>query len=133
MADKQNRPAGTLGNLMHLANGFFLEFGITDGEDFIDDKDVGFEVRGDGEAEADGHAGGVALDGRVEVALAAAEIDDLVQLAVDLVLPHPHDRAVHVDVLAPCHFRVKACAYFKKRRNASTRADSTSGGGGDAG
>ena len=37
-----------LGHIVHLAEALLLEFGITDRENFIDDQDLGFEVRGHG-------------------------------------------------------------------------------------
>ena len=86
---------------------------------------------GDGEAEADHHAAGVALDGGVEVALAAAEIDDLVELAGDLGLGHAEDGTVHEDVLATGHLGMEACADLQKGADAAAGTDLTCGGAGD--
>jgi hypothetical protein len=33
---------------LHFPQTFFLELSVADGEDFVDDKNFGFEVRGDG-------------------------------------------------------------------------------------
>ena len=61
---------------------------VADGQHLVDDQDLRLEVRGDREGQADVHPGGVALHRRVEELLDLGEGDDLVELAVDLGLPH---------------------------------------------
>ena len=117
---------------MHLADGLFLELGVTYGEDFIYDEDLGVEMRGNCDTEADGHAGRVALYRRIDIALAAGEVDDLIELARDLGLGHAHDRTVHVDVLAAHHFRMEAGADFEERGDAASGPDGAGGGRSDA-
>ena len=76
MADEQHRAPASAADILHLADGFFLELGVTDGQDFIDDQDLGLQMGGDGESEPHGHAGRVALDWRVDVAFTSGECDD---------------------------------------------------------
>src|ERR1700721_1882801 len=47
MAD-ENDGASAAGNFLHLAQAFFLEFEIADGENFVDQEDFWFKMRGDG-------------------------------------------------------------------------------------
>ncbi|HEY6776296.1 MAG TPA: hypothetical protein VI122_07275, partial [Thermoleophilaceae bacterium] len=70
MTDEENGSA-LVGEFGHPCDATALELGVADGEDFVDDDDVGFEVGGDGEGEPQVHAGGVALEGGVEEALDA--------------------------------------------------------------
>jgi hypothetical protein len=112
MTHEEDGAAFMTGNILHLADGFFLELGIADGQDFIDDEDFRFHESGHGEAQTDGHARGVAFDGGVDVTGHAGEVDDVVELAVDFLSRHAHDRAVHVDVLAACHLGVESGAHF---------------------
>ena len=69
-------------------------------------------MSGDGEGQAHVHAAAVALDGGVDELLDAGEVDDLVELAVDLLGAHAQDGAVEVDVLAPGELGVEAGADF---------------------
>ena len=132
MTHEQHRPSLAFADVLHLADGFFLEFGVAYGEDFVDDEDLGVEVGGDGETEADHHAGGVALDGGVDVAFAAAEVDNLVELAVNLVAFHAKDAAVHIDVLAAGELGMEAGADLEERGYAASGVDLSGGGGCDA-
>ena len=123
MTHEQYCTATALRDFLHLADGFLLEFGITDGEDFVDDEDFGVEVCGDGEAEADGHTTGIALDGCVDIALTAGEADDLVELAGNLLLGHAKDQGVHVNVFPPGELGIKAAAQLQQRRDRAGYGD----------
>ena len=52
--------------LAHLSQAFLLELGVADGQDLVDEQDLGLQVRGDGEGQAHIHARGITLDWRVE-------------------------------------------------------------------
>ena len=67
-----------------LPEALLLELRVADGEHFVDDQDLRLEVRRDRERQPHVHAGGVALDRRVEELLDLGERDDLVELAADL-------------------------------------------------
>ena len=71
-------------NVGDLLRALALEVLVADGEHLVDDQDVGVDVDGDGEPESDVHAGRVVLHRRVDEALEPGEVDDLVELAVEL-------------------------------------------------
>ena len=132
MAHEQHCSAFAAAYVLHLADGLLLEFGVAHGKHFVHHQYFGFQVRSDGESEADGHAAAVALHGGVQVAFASAEVHDLVELAGDFATAHAHDGAVHVDVLAAGHFRVESGAHFEEARDAALGADCAGSGGGHA-
>ena len=45
------------GDVAHFAQAFFLKLRIAHGQDFVDQEDLRFQVGGDGESQADVHAG----------------------------------------------------------------------------
>ena len=92
MADEQDRPAG-LGDFAHLAEAFLAEGGVADGEHFVDEQDLRGQVRGYGEAQAHGHAAGVALHGRLQQLLDAGESDDRGEGGADFAALHAQDGA----------------------------------------
>ena len=100
-------------------------------EHLVDDQDLGLEVRGDGEREADVHPARVPLDRRVDEPLDLGELDDLVELRVDLAPPHAEDRAVQVDVLAAGQLGVEAGADLEQRADAAAHHGSPLGRVGD--
>jgi hypothetical protein len=115
VADEQDGAAVAAGDLLHLAEALLLEGEVADGEDLVDDQDVGLQVGGHGEGQADVHPGGIALHRRVEELLDLGEGDDLVELAIDLGLLHPEDRAVEVDVLAAAELGMEPGADLQER------------------
>jgi hypothetical protein len=110
-------------NVVHLSKAFSLKLGISHGEYFIDDQDFWFEVGGDGEGQADVHAGAVALDRRIEEVFHFRERHDLVELAGNLAAAHPQDAAVHVDVLAARQLGVKAGPHFQEAPHPAAELD----------
>jgi hypothetical protein len=56
VAHEQHGAAATA-HFVHFAQAFLLEFRVAHRQHFVDDEDVGFEVRGDGEREPHIHAG----------------------------------------------------------------------------
>ena len=73
-----------LRDVAHFPEALLLERGVADGEHFVDEQDLGLEMRGDRERQPQVHAARVALDRRVEEPLDLREGDDLVELALDL-------------------------------------------------
>ena len=132
VADKQHRAAVAARDLVHLAEAFLLELGIADREHFVDDQDFRLQMRRDGEGEAHIHAGGIALDRRVEELLDLGKGDDLVEFPADLGAAHAEDRAVEIDVLAAGQFGMKAGADFQQARDAAAQGDAPGGRLGDA-
>ena len=83
VADEEDR-AALRAHVVHLAEALLLERGVADREHLVDEEDLGLEVRGDGEREAQVHAARVALHRRVDEPLDLGERDDLVELRDDL-------------------------------------------------
>ena len=88
---------------------------------------------GDGEAEAHHHATAVTLYRSIDISLAAAKVDYLVQFARDFLLGHAEDGTVEVDVLAAGHLGVESGADLKERADTAAGTDGAGGGGGDLG
>ena len=113
--------ATLLRDVAHLAEALLLELRVADGEHLVDEQDLRLEVRGDGEREPHLHAARVALHRRVEEALDARELDDLVEPARDLRAAHAEDRAVQEDVLAPGELGMEARADLEQRADAAAK------------
>ena len=94
-----------------------MEGVIADGQHFVDQEDVVFEVGGDGEGKANGHAARIPFDGGIDELLELGKGDDLVEFAFDLAAPHAENGAVEVDVFAAGEFGMKAGANFEQRTN----------------
>jgi hypothetical protein len=121
MADEQDR-APLLGHLLDPPQALVLESDVADREDLVDDQDLRLQVGGDREGEPDVHPAGIVLDLRVEEPLDLGEGDDLVEFAVDLVLPHAENRAVQVDVLAARELEVEPGADLEQRGEPAANA-----------
>src|SRR5579863_8242638 len=128
----ENDGAALVGDFAHFAEAFFLEGDVADGEDFVDEEDFGFEVCGDGEGEADVHAGGVVFHGGIDESFDFGEGDDLVELAGDLAASHAEDGAVEEDVLAAGELVMEAGADFEEAADAAVNGGLADGGLGDA-
>ena len=109
-----------------------MELGIAYGQHFVHHQDFGLQEGGDGKAQTDGHAAGVAFHRGINVAFHSGEIDNLVQLAGNFVTGHAHDGAVHIDVFTTGQLGMEACAYFEQGGYASPGADASGGRGRDA-
>ncbi|HVB58285.1 MAG TPA: hypothetical protein VNE63_17900 [Candidatus Acidoferrales bacterium] len=131
MADKNNGAAGA-GDVLHFAEAFFLEGGVADGEDFVDEEDFRFEVRGDSEGQAHAHAAAVMLKGRVDEALDFGKGDNLVEFADDFGFAHAEDGAAEENVFAAGKLRMKAGADFEKAGDAAVEFGVSDGGPRDA-
>ena len=132
MTDKEDGSTLPLGDVFHLADGFLLELGIADGEDFVYDEDLGFEESRYGEAQTDSHTGGVTLHRSVDIAFTAGEIDDLVQLGLDLITGHAEDGAVHEDILTAGHLAMETCADLEEGTNSTMGSNRAGRRTGDA-
>ena len=133
MANKQHRSAFTFANVLHLADGFLLEFGVADGKDFVDNQYLGVEVCGDGEAEAHHHTARITLHGGVDISFAATEVDYLVKFLGNLSFGHSEDGTVHIDVFPARHLGMEAGADLQQTPDTAAGADGAGGGGGDFG
>jgi hypothetical protein len=84
-----------------FAHAALAEIDVADGEGFIDEKDIGVDVDGDGKGEADGHAAGVGFDGLVDEVADFGEGFDGGVAGFDLGGGEAEDGGVEIDVL-PC-------------------------------
>src|SRR5205814_8565108 len=87
---------------------FLLEGAIPDREHLVEKEDLGVEIRGHREGEADVHPAGVALYRHVDEIADPREVDDLVVFLLDLTATHAEDRAVEEDVVSTGQFRMEA-------------------------
>ena len=133
MTNEEDCSALALGDVFHLTYRFLLELGIADGEDFVNDEDFGFEEGSYGEAQTDCHTGGITLNRGVDIPFAAAEVNDLVQLGLDLCTAHAQDSSVHEDILPSRHLAMETCADFEEGADTAVGTDGTGGGACDAG
>ena len=100
-----------------------LERGVPDGQDLVDDEDVGVDVHGDREPQPDVHARRVVLDGVVDELAQLAELDDLVEQPVGLGLGHAEQGRVEIDVLASGQLAVEARAELEEGGDAAVDLD----------
>src|SRR5258708_10262862 len=88
---------------------------------------------GDGEGEADVHAGGVVLDGGVNEFFEFGEGHDFIEFADDFRFAHAEDGAGEKRVLPAGELGMKAGADFEERADAAVDFGPAGGGAGDAG
>src|SRR5258708_23997026 len=111
--------ASCAGDIAHLAEAFFLEIHVADGQDFIDEENLRLEVSSDSKGQADIHAGGVVLYGGVNEFFELGEGHDFIELALDLALAHAEDCAGEKRVFAAGQLGLKA-GYDSEKRAAAT-------------
>ena len=128
MTHEEDGAALALGNVFHLTYRFLLELRIADGQDLVNDEDLGFQESRDGEAETDGHTGGITLHRGVDIPFAAGEIDDLIELGLDLITRHAEDSAVHEDILPPGHLAMEAGADLEEATDTAVGSYGPRGG-----
>jgi len=131
MTHKQHGPA-FLSHITHFPQTFLLKFGITYGEDLIDDEYLRLQMGGDGEGEADIHAAGVAFYRGIEVSFHLGKSDDFIEFLLDFRPGHPQDRSVEIDILPPGKLRVETRAHLQEAGDAALDCDPSRGGFGDA-
>src|SRR6185437_15388954 len=119
-------------HFLDFSQALLLKSSVADGEDFVDEEDFGFEMRGDGEGEAHAHAAAVMLEGRVDETLDFGKGDDLVEFADDLGFAHAENGAAEEDVFAAGELRMEAGADFEKAGDAAVEFGVADGGAGDA-
>src|SRR5262249_59085765 len=88
---------------------------IADGEDLVDQKNVGLDVDGNRESEAHIHARRIVLHRRVDEVLQPGEVDDLVESLIDLSLGETENGAVQVDVLTTRELGMEARTQLQER------------------
>lgn len=110
-----------------------LEGVVADGQYFVDEEEIGFDVDGDGESEPDHHAAGVGAERFVDEVGQAGEVDDLVEQGEGAAAGQAEEGGVEVDVLAAGEIGVEAGAEFEERGDAAVDGDAAVVGLGQAG
>ena len=118
---------------LDLVDAAALEVLVADGEDLIDEEDLGVGVGGDGEAQAQGHARGVGADGVVDELAQLSEGDDVGDELLGVGGAEAEQRAVHADVLAAGEVAVEAEAEVEQGGQRGAQAELPLCGAGDAG
>ena len=127
MADEQQGLAAFL-EVADAVEALELEGQVAHGEDFVHEQDVGIDLDGDGEAEADVHAAGVVLDGHVDEVAQFGEIDDAVEFFPHVLARDAQQRGVEIDVFAAAELGMEARAELEQRGNAALDAHVAFGG-----
>src|SRR4051794_12520453 len=81
----------------------------------------------DRESQTHIHAAGEVFNRCIDETLDLGKSNDLVKLAVDLLLLHAKDSTVEIDIFPPGQFRVKPGADLKERANATVNRSKTLG------
>jgi hypothetical protein len=89
---------------------FLLEAGVADRQHFVDDQDLGVEVHGGGEGEAQEHTRRIRAHRLLDVALELGEFDDRVEAVADLGGAEPGEDAACNYVLAAAQIAMEAAA-----------------------
>ncbi len=119
------------GDVVHLAEALLLELLIADGQDLVDEEDLRLEVCRYGERQADVHAAGVPLHGRVEELRHTGELDDGIEGPIDLFAGHPENGTVQEDVLTPGELRMETCADLEQAADPAPEVDAAGRWGSD--
>src|SRR5208337_3925436 len=99
VAHEQNRASLPPADLLHFAKTLALKLRIANGQDFVDDQDLGLKMCRDREGQSHIHTATVALNGRIQELLNAGELDDPIELPLDLTPRHAKNGAVQKNIL----------------------------------
>jgi hypothetical protein len=122
-----------IADFVHFSQALFLEFSVTDGENFVHNKYFRLEVRCHRKRQPYIHSTGIPFHRRIEELFDAGEVDDGVELFLDFGAFHAEDGAIEEDIFAAGEFGVEAGADFEERADAAVEFDGAGGGFGDAG
>ena len=99
----------------HALQAALLEAGVAHGQDLVDEKDVGLQERGHGEAEPHLHAARVELELPVDGVVELRERDDLIEALADLATAQSQQGPVELDVLAAGQVGMDAGPHLDQR------------------
>ncbi|MNF60666.1 hypothetical protein D3C84_422880 [compost metagenome] len=97
---------------------FELEGRITYCQSFIDDQDIGIDMRRDGEGQTHEHAAGVCFYRTVDKLADVGKLDDGIKLLCYFPVRKPQQHGVEVDVLPAAIFGIEAGTQLQQRRYA---------------
>ena len=121
----QDDGAAVVAKLHELLEAALLERHVAHGQNLVDDEQAWIDVDRNSEGQTHVHARGVRLDRRVDEALEAGELDNLLEPLRDLAPCHSENRRVQKDVLATGELGMKAGTEFEQRRHALVHGDRT--------
>jgi hypothetical protein len=101
--------------IFHLSQTFFLERGVADSENFVDEENLRLEVRRNGKRQACVHAAAVSLRRSVDELLDLRKVHYLVESPRNLAPAHSENRAAEKNVLTACELRMKSGSNFEQR------------------
>ena len=78
MTHKQDRASTRMGHIVHLAYRFFLEFRITDSENFVNDQNFRFQKCSDSKPQTDSHTRRIALNRGIYITFHTCKINDFI-------------------------------------------------------
>jgi hypothetical protein len=110
-----------------------LESQIANRENFVDEKNLGFEMRGNGESEAQLHPGAVALQRSVYELLDLGEGNNLVEFSSNFGSAHSQDSAAQEYIFSSGEIRVKSSADFEQAADPPDEFRMTRSGASDPG
>src|SRR4029453_18218529 len=130
VGDEQDGAAALL-ELGDLVQALALEGLVADGQDLVDEQDVGADVERPGETEGHVLARAVVLDLVVDERLELGEGDDVVEVALGLAAAQAEDGRVQVDVLAAGELAVEAGPQLQQGGDPAPDLDRAGGRGED--
>ena len=110
-----------------------LKAHVADGQNFVEDQDLGIDFDGHGEGQTHIHSGGILLDGSVDEFADIGEVDDGLLALQHVAFGVAHQQAVEQDVLPAREFVMESRAQFDQRRQRAIDGDRTFGRPVDAG
>src|SRR4029077_17327287 len=131
MADEDDG-AATFGDVLHFPEAFFLEFEVTDREDFVNEENFRLEMRGNGESEAHLHSSAEIFQRRIQIPLDAGKCHNGILLLIYLPFAHPQNRTAQIYIFAPGQFGMESSADFKQASHAAAYFGKPSGRTSDA-
>src|SRR5262249_18723994 len=130
--DEDDRPTAAF-ELGDLGEALTLVVLVADGEDLVEEQDVGLDVRGNRESESHEHSRRVRAYRQIDEALELGERDDLGHRLANPRAGEPVDGAVQVDVLTSAEIGMEARAQLEQRADASAGLDASRRRAEDAG
>src|SRR5689334_16583410 len=121
VADEEYGPSFP-GGFSHLPKTFSLKGCVSDGQDFIYQQNVRFEMSGHGKGETDIHSARVILNRCVDKLINFCERYNCIELLHNLLSSHSKNCAVQKNVFASRQFRVKTRADFQKAGQATANS-----------
>ena len=122
-----------LDELPHFGKRLSLKSLIADGEDLVDDQDIGIDFDGDGKGKAHGHPARVSFERLVDEFVEAGEVDNRLFFLVHFAAFETEEGAVQVNVLAAGKFGMEAGAEIEERGDFAVDTDAAFVGSGDTG